>query len=64
MDISWATLDKRPSIFIRDNPILSLERMLHKAVTANVQFKKISGRDPQWAWRQAELTACKPPVVK
>jgi hypothetical protein len=24
------TLDKRPSIFIKDEPILSSERMLHK----------------------------------
>jgi hypothetical protein len=29
-----------PSIFIRDKPILSLERMLHKTMTARVQLQK------------------------
>jgi hypothetical protein len=34
-------------------------------MTASVQLKKkISGREPQWAWRQAEMIADKPPVVK
>jgi hypothetical protein len=32
-------------------------------MTASVQLKKMSGRDPQGAWRQYELIAGKPPVV-
>jgi hypothetical protein len=33
-------------------------------MTAEVQLqKKISGRDPQGAWRQDELIGSKPPVA-
>jgi hypothetical protein len=38
---------ERPSIFIRDKPIFSSERKLHMVIAARVQFKKISGREPQ-----------------
>jgi hypothetical protein len=34
------TLDERPSIFIRDKPIFSSERILQRTVTARVQLKK------------------------
>jgi hypothetical protein len=33
-------------------------------MTARVQLKEISGRDPQGAWRQDELIGGKPSVVK
>jgi hypothetical protein len=33
------TLDERPSIFIRDKPILSSDRMLQKTITARFQLK-------------------------
>jgi hypothetical protein len=33
-------------------------------MTTRVQLKKISGRDPQGAWRQDALTGGKQPVVK
>jgi hypothetical protein len=32
--------------------------------TVRLQKKKISGREPQGAWRQDELIGDKPPVVK
>jgi hypothetical protein len=38
--------------------------MLHKAMPAKVQLKKISGHEPQGAWRQGELIGGKRPVVK
>jgi hypothetical protein len=39
--------------------------MLHKDYDRKGSVeKKISGRDPQGAWRQGELTAGKPPLVK
>jgi hypothetical protein len=59
------TLDKKPSIFIRDKPIFSSERMLHKDYYRKHSVeKKISDRGPQGAWRQDELIGGKPPVVK
>jgi hypothetical protein len=36
------TLDERPSKFIRDKPIFSSERMLHKDYYARVQLRKKS----------------------
>jgi hypothetical protein len=33
-------------------------------MTASVQLKKISAREPQGDWRQEELIGGKPPVVK
>jgi hypothetical protein len=38
----WAirTLDDRPSIFIRNTPILSSERMLYKGFATRVKLKK------------------------
>jgi hypothetical protein len=33
-------------------------------MTTKVQFKKISGREAQGAWRQDELISGKVPVVK
>jgi hypothetical protein len=59
------TLDERLSIFIRDNPIFSSERMLQKDYDCKgLVERKISGRDSQRAWRQDEVTGGKPPVVK
>jgi hypothetical protein len=52
-------------IFIRDKPILSSERMLHKDYDRRGSVKKNeSGREPQEAWRQDELISGKPPVLK
>jgi hypothetical protein len=45
------TFDGRPSIFIRDKPIFSSERMLHKDYyrKSSVEKKKPSGRESQGA---------------
>jgi hypothetical protein len=41
------------------------ERLLHKNCDRKGSVaKKISGREPQSAWRQDELTGSRPPVVK
>jgi hypothetical protein len=44
-------LDERPGIFIRDKPIISSERMLHKELLSQGLSlkKKISGRESQEA---------------
>jgi hypothetical protein len=42
------TLDARPSIFIRDKPVFSSERMLYKDYYRKSSVKK-SGRGPQGA---------------
>jgi hypothetical protein len=56
---------KRPSIFIRDKPILSAEMMLYNDYGCKGSAEKeISGSDPEGAWRQDEVIGCKPPVVK
>jgi hypothetical protein len=54
------------SIFIRDKPILSSERMWHKAYDRKgwVAKKEISGRESQGVCRQDELTGGKLSVVK
>jgi hypothetical protein len=57
--------DEMPNIFMRDKPIFSAERMLHKDYYRRSSTeKKISGRESQGAWRQDELIGGKPPVVK
>jgi hypothetical protein len=38
--------------------------MLHKGYDRKGSVEKISGRDPQGAWRQDELIGGKQPVVK
>jgi hypothetical protein len=38
--------------------------MLHKDYNRKGSVAKISGHDPQGAWRQDELIGGKPPVVK
>jgi hypothetical protein len=43
------TLDERPSIFIRDKPVFSSERMLHKDYYRKSSVEKISGRGSQGA---------------
>jgi hypothetical protein len=55
------TLDERPNIFIRDKSIFLSERTLRKDYNRkySVAGKKISGRDPQGAWRQDELIGSK-----
>jgi hypothetical protein len=59
------TLDEKPSRFIRDKPIFSLERKLHKNYYRKISAEqKISGRGSQGAWRQDELIGGKLPVVK
>jgi hypothetical protein len=40
------TFDERPSICIRDNPIFSAERMLHKDYYAKISVEKRSGLKP------------------
>jgi hypothetical protein len=52
-------LDERRSIFIRNTPISSSERILHKDYD-----RKVSGRQSQGIWRQNELIGGKPPIVK
>jgi hypothetical protein len=51
-------------IFIRDKPIFSSERMSYKDYYRKSSVEKISDRGSQGAWRQDELIAGKPPVVK
>jgi hypothetical protein len=59
------TLDEKPSIFIRDKPIFSSEKMLHKDYYRKSSVgKKIFALGPQGAWRQDELIGSKQPVVK
>jgi hypothetical protein len=52
------------SIFIRDKPVLSSEKMLHKDYDRMGSVEKISGRVPQGAWRHDERNGGKPPVAK
>jgi hypothetical protein len=58
------TLDEKPSIFIRDKPIFSSERMLHKDYDRKGSVKKNSVRESTGAWRQVELIGSKQQVVK
>jgi hypothetical protein len=58
------TLDERPRIFIRENPIFSSERMLHKDCYYKGSVEKISGRGSEGSWRQDELIGGNPPVVR
>jgi hypothetical protein len=56
---------RKPSLFIRDKPICSSERMLHKDYDRKGSVAQtVFDRDPQGAWRQDELIGGKPPVVK
>jgi hypothetical protein len=57
---------QRASLVITDKSILSLERMLHDNYDrrGQLQKEKISGCEPQEAWRQDKLTGSKLPVVK
>jgi hypothetical protein len=58
------TLQRR-SLFIRDKPILSSERLLHENYDPKGSVtKKTSGREPQGDWRQDELIGGKLSVVK
>jgi hypothetical protein len=58
------TFDERPSIYIRDKPIFSSERVLHKDYNHNGSVEKnIYGRESQGTWWQDELMAGKPLVV-
>jgi hypothetical protein len=59
------TLDERPSIFIRDKPILSSEKMLHKDYDCKGSVKKRNfGHGPEEVWHQDEQIDSKPPVIK
>jgi hypothetical protein len=58
------TLDEKPSIFIRDNPIFSSDRMLHKVYDRKGSVEIISGREYEGACRQDERIGSKPAVVK
>jgi hypothetical protein len=50
---------------MREKPILSSERVLHKDNDRKVSVeKKVSGRESQGARRQDELIGGNPPVVK
>jgi hypothetical protein len=53
------TLDKRPSILIRDKPHFTSERMLHKDYYRKGSVEKSSGRGSQGAYRQDEFTGGK-----
>jgi hypothetical protein len=58
---------QRPSIFKRDTPIFSSERVLHKDYDRKgsvAPAPKPSGRETQETWRQDELAGGKPPVLK
>jgi hypothetical protein len=51
--------------FIRDKPIFSTERMLHKDYYRKDSVGgKIYGRVSEGVWRQDKLFSGKPPVVK
>jgi hypothetical protein len=54
----------RASSNVNDKPILSSARMLHKDYDSRCSIEKKSGRESQGAWREDELIAGKPPVVK
>jgi hypothetical protein len=58
--------DKRTTIFIREKPIVSSERILRKEYDRHVSVEKktISGRDSQKAWREDKLIGGKPSDVK
>jgi hypothetical protein len=50
---------------MRDKPVISSERMLHKDYDHKGSVEKnISGHDSQWAWRQDELIGGNPPLAK
>jgi hypothetical protein len=56
---------KNLELFIRDKPIFSSERLLHKDYDRKGSVAKtISARQPQEVWRQDELIGGKQPVVK
>jgi hypothetical protein len=55
---------QRPSIFIRDKPNFSSQRLLHKDYGRKGSVEKSLVRGSQGAWRQDEMIRCKPPVVK
>jgi hypothetical protein len=52
------------SPFIRETPIFSSEKMLHKDSARKGTVENNSGRESQGAWRQDELIGGKPAVVK
>jgi hypothetical protein len=52
-----------PAEIVKDRPILSSERMLHKDYDIKCSVEKNPGRDPQGACRQDELIGGKPPIV-
>jgi hypothetical protein len=55
-----------PSIFIRDKPILSWERMLQKDYNRKgsvAKKKKKPGHEPRGAWRQDEMIGGKPTAL-
>jgi hypothetical protein len=56
---------QRLNIFIRDKPIFSSDRMLHKDYDRKGSVaKNISCDESQGAWHQDELIGGKTPVVK
>jgi hypothetical protein len=56
---------ERRSFFIRGNPILSSEKMLHKDYDCKGSVaKKISACERQGAWHQDKLIGSKPSVIK
>jgi hypothetical protein len=49
-------VDERPIVLIRDKPIFSSERVLHKDNDLKgLVEKNVSGRESQRAWRQDKL---------
>jgi hypothetical protein len=56
---------KRRSLFVREKPILSSERVLYKDCDSKgSDKKKKTGRDSQGAWRRDELIGIKAQSVK
>jgi hypothetical protein len=56
---------QRWSLFIRDKPILSSEKMLHKDYDSmGSAVEKKTDRKPQETWYQDELIGSNSPVVK
>jgi hypothetical protein len=54
----------RPSIFIRDKPILWSQRMLHEDYDRKGSVEILSGRESQGARRQEEMIGGNLPVEK
>jgi hypothetical protein len=57
-------LTKSQAYSLEINPFSRQKGCYIMTMTARVHLEKISGREPQGAWRQDELIDGKPPVIK